>query len=386
MPDPRDPHDDPWLRQRLAATLDDAGRIPRRRLPFPTAAADYDRRARRSGFLAGALTTALVLGIAWAGVTLGTQRSAHDGGGAAQPPAATTPSPSAGRVVSTTRLPDPGYNVTAADGSVWVTDDPAGALLRFDAATGRLTATVALGARGAFAGPAATPGAIWVASSTSGELIGVDPARNAVMVRIPLGAPPLALAADGASVWVTSQQGGTVLRVAAAGASSHVTARIAVPHPGPVAAGGGRVWVVSQSDGILWRIDPATNAPARALQPPAALDYVVGQVAATDDGAWFRNLDEQSVEHFDAAAGRIVDRAPVGGPQALAQQDAFSIAAAPGAVWVTVEGALVRVDVRTTTVSTVPMVRPTGVAVAPDGSVWVVTAEAKLVHVVPAAR
>ena len=385
MPDPRDPLDDRWLRQRLAATLDDAGRIPRRRLPFPSAAADRDRQARRSGFLAGALTTALVLGIAWAGVTLGTQRASR---GTTPPQApASTPSPSAGRIVSSTDLPDPAYGLVVADGSVWVPDDPAGTLLRIDATTGHVAATVRVGAKGGHtAGVVATPGAIWLANQTPDELVGVDPGSDQVIVRVPLGATPSSIATDGSSVWLAGNQGNVVIRVAVGGAASRVTARIAVAHPTDVAAGGGRVWVVSQLDGILWRVDPSSNAITRALAPPPALDYVVGAVAASQDGAWFRNIDEQSVEHFDAASSRIVDRAPLGGPQSLGIQDPFTVATTPTAVWATVTGALVRVDVRTTTVSTVPMVQPTGVAVAPDGSVWVTTAQGRLIHVAPLAR
>src|SRR5579864_3960272 len=111
MADGRDRLDD-WLRQRLAATLEDAARIPRRRLPFPSGAADRDRHARRNGFVAGALTTAVVFGIIWAGVSLGPLHGTH----ATVPGPAATPSSTVGRVLSTTRLPDAAFTLASGSG------------------------------------------------------------------------------------------------------------------------------------------------------------------------------------------------------------------------------------------------------------------------------
>jgi len=366
---------DRWLRQRLAATLDDAARAPRRRLLLP-GATTRGSHPRRDGFVAGVATTAVLFGVLWAAVAVGLHRSSP---GPAEPSRA-------GRVVSSVAIPDPAYAVAAGEGGVWVPDDRAGTLLRIDPRSGRVVATISIGTGNpsridAFDAVATSPGAVWVTSSVDNALLRIDPSSNAVAQRIPLGVQPTSLAVLDADVWVTSSRANEVLRVSVA--TGVVEGSISVTDPSHVSVGSGGVWVGSEREGVLSRIDPATNRAATVYTGTASDDYVVDAVAAVDGGAWIRNLAAQSVEHVDMLTGVVIQRATVGGGGAtLGITVANTVTSTDDAVWVSVSDALVRVDRRTLQVVRLPLIDPTGVVVAEDGTLWVATAQRTVLHVV----
>ena len=365
---------DRWLRQRLAATLDDAARVPRRRLLLPGAAAS-GRHPRRDGFLAGVATTAVFFGVLWAAVNAGLH---HGRSVPAQPNAA-------GRVVSSVSVPDAVFSIAAAEGGVWVPDANAGTLLRIDPRSGRITATITIstvtGPRSGFDTVATSPGAVWVTSGADDALLRIDPSSNTVAQRIPLGMRPSSLAVLGGDVWVTGSQANRVLRVSVA--TGDVLATVPVTDPRSVAGGDGAVWVVSELEGVLSRIDPATNRAQAFYTAVPDLDYVIDAVTAVDDGVWVRNLAAQSVEHVSALSASVTQHADVGGGATLGITDPQTITSTPGAVWTTISNSLVRIDTRTLSVAHLTLVDPTGVAAAADGTVWVATAQGTVVHVAP---
>jgi streptogramin lyase len=366
---------DRWLRQRLAATVADAGRAPRRRLPLPGATATPSH-PRRDGFVAGVLTTAVLFGLLWAATTVRLHRST----------APAMPQSAAGRVLSSVTVPDPVFTVAAGEGGVWVPDDREGTLLRIDPRTGQLAATISISPKrpvlaGLFDAVATSPGAVWVTSVVDNSLLRIDPSSNRVAQRISLGMRPSSLSILGGDAWITGSQANRVLRVAVQ--TGTVEARIVVTDPGPVAAGDGTVWVVSEMEGVLSRIDPATNRVDQVLQAAAGLDYVVDAVVATTGGAWFRDLAAQSVEHVDGLTRLVTEHADVGGPATWGVTDPFTVTTTDGALWLSVNDALVRVDVRTLRVSRLPLVDPAGVAAAADQTLWVTTAQSRVVHVAP---
>jgi streptogramin lyase len=363
-----------WLQQRLAATVEDAARVPRRRLLLPGATA-RGAHPRRDGFLAGMATAAVLFGVVWAGIDVGLHRNSHSA----------APSKNAGRIVSSVDVSDPVFAVAAGEGGVWVPDGKAGTLLRIDPRSGRVVATIRIRANvlpgsGTIEAVTTSPGAVWVTSQADDELLRIDPSANTVAQRIPLGLQPNSIAVLGNDIWVTGSKANRVLRIALA--SGAVEATVNLTDPGAMAAGDGGVWVVSEREGVLSRIDPATNRAQAVYTAAASLDYVVDAVTAVDDGAWVRNLDAQSIAHVDTLTGEIIQHAPVGGPPALFPQP-FSIASTDSAIWVTINSALVRVDRRTLQVTTLPMVDPTGITVAGDGTLWLATAQSRVVHVAP---
>ncbi len=364
-----------WLRQRLAETVADAGRMPRRRLLLPGAAA-VPRHPRRNGFVAGVLTTAALFGLLWAVTSVGLHRGSA--------PAA--PQSPAGRVLSSVTVPDPVFTIAAGEGGVWVPDDREGTLLRIDPRTGQVAATIPIAPKrpalaGLFDAVATSPGAVWVTSVVDSTLVRIDPATNRVAQRIALDMQPSSLSILGGDAWITGSQANRVLRVAVQ--TGAVEARIGVTDPGPVAAGDGAIWVVSEREGILSRIDPATNAVEQVLQAAAGADYVVDAVVATAQGAWFRDLAAQNVRYVDAATRIVTEHADVGGSATWAVTDPYTVTTTGGAVWVTVTDALVRIDTRTLRASRLPLVEPTGVIPGADGTLWVATAQGSVVRVAP---
>ena len=99
--------------------------------------------------------------------------------------------------------------------------------------------------------------AIWITRGSTRTLERVDVTPEAAATPpIQLPDTPYALAADGATLWVTSLEDSVVMAVDTA--TGKVVATVDVPYPAGVAVGDGAVWVVEHADGKLARIDPAT--------------------------------------------------------------------------------------------------------------------------------
>jgi virginiamycin B lyase len=146
--------------------------------------------------------------------------------------------------------------ITAGAGSIWlVTAD--GELTRIDAATNRVTATIAIPA-GSF-NPLYASGSVWVSSNTTNALVRVDPSTNKVVSSTPIGPKPRFLAAGAGSIWVLNQGDGSVSRVDAAAGKLLATIPAGIPgHGGEIAFGAGSVWA-TVIDFPLTKIDPTTN-------------------------------------------------------------------------------------------------------------------------------
>jgi YVTN family beta-propeller protein len=133
-----------------------------------------------------------------------------------------------------------------------------------------------------FDGLAVGEGAVWVAGDAFGRTVWrVDPAITKVVATIPLPFVPMAIAAGGGGVWVTSLLDDTVSRIDPA------TNRIATTIPGPrgayaIAANGAGVWVTGSLDNTLTRIDPRTNRVAARI----ALEGSPTDVASDGQDVW----------------------------------------------------------------------------------------------------
>jgi DNA-binding beta-propeller fold protein YncE len=143
-------------------------------------------------------------------------------------------------------------------GSYWFSDFVDGAVIRVDAATTSVAATIPVGAAygtGPGVGPlwlAAGGGAVWVVNNSDGGLYRIDPATNtSTRVRgVYPGAPYLDIALD--SVWFR-WAGNEVARLDPA--TDRVVARYRTgAEPIALAGGFGSIWVVNGKE--LWRITP----------------------------------------------------------------------------------------------------------------------------------
>jgi DNA-binding beta-propeller fold protein YncE len=96
-----------------------------------------------------------------------------------------------------------------------------------------------------------------------GRVSRIDLRTRKVTARIRVPAPPIALAANDAAVWVGLDRGETLWRI-----DPHDEVAAAAVQVGPVidlALGEGAVWALSP-DGTVSRIDPSTNAVTRSVR------------------------------------------------------------------------------------------------------------------------
>jgi streptogramin lyase len=160
--------------------------------------------------------------------------------------------------------------IGADENSVWaVIGSERDQLTRYDAASGKVTATIPLPAPGA--GVVVGFGSVWVTSPEKSELYRVDPSTNKIIATIGLRAKPRFLAIGEGSVWVINQGDGTVQRID--GNSGEILATIEAGIAGAggdITVGGGSVWVSSLVLSLT-QIDPATNSVRGKFKRPSGV-------------------------------------------------------------------------------------------------------------------
>jgi virginiamycin B lyase len=223
-----------------------------------------------------------------------------------------------GQLVAVAPLPGPPGAVSAADGSVWVTDPGAGQVLRIDPGTGAQPARVPVGGEpGAIASGG---GAIWVADTTAAAVDRIDPATDRVIQTITLP-------------WA---------------------------QPGAIAFAAGRVWVADPAARLLAEIDPATGSLERTL----SVDLQPSAIATVGQAIWVAGYGAATVEELAAASGRVLARVRVGG-------SLTALAAGAGSLWAVGSGTITRIDPLTAQVTATLSVTgtPDSLTIA-GGRVW----------------
>lgn len=173
----------------------------------------------------------------------------------------------------------PGEPAAVAVGDRWAwapRHGPGGGLTRIDAGLDGAS-PVALPDSG-FALDVAD-GTVWVSGLDQG-LFAVEAGTGEIRLDIELAGAPRGVAVAAGDVWVTLRDRQQVVRVD--GDTGEVVARLDVDgQPWPVAAGAGSVWVVTL-EGQLMRIDPATTL----ITATAAVAAQARSVAVADDAVW----------------------------------------------------------------------------------------------------
>lgn len=178
----------------------------------------------------------------------------------------------------------PGVSPVIADGSLWIVDDEAAAVLRIEPRSGRVQARI--------------------------RRLGLDTGRLVVAVGAGFG-----------SVWLYSD-GGVVARIGTA--TDSVTALIPLPGArrsgpvgrgflfgGPMAVAAGAVWIADPAG--LFRIDPARNRARRLpIRAKPLSEYGHISVAAGAGRVWMRAGDRRIVA-VDPRTARVTDRRPASG-------------------------------------------------------------------------
>jgi YVTN family beta-propeller protein len=281
------------------------------------------------------------------------------------------------RIVGTIKLPGRPSAVLFAEGSVWVADTDADAVLRIDPASGRITSNIKVGKEPsdlAFGNDA-----IWVADKLSSSVSRINPGTNHVVATIPVGESPRSVAANDKGVWVTtglfvstSPPHGVVTRIDPIGNKAvHDEQFIGTCSPS-VSANGDAVFVAS-IPGSVWRMDPRTDARTKV----ADIHAVAAWILAEEDALWVAS-DGLPAKIFpiDPATGEVSPPTAAGvttnggGPGCVP----IRLASGAGDIWVpNLEDRSISVIARLSrdVIATIPLQgRPAGIAFGLD-TVWV---------------
>ncbi len=147
--------------------------------------------------------------------------------------------------------------ITTGAGSVWLVTSDSSVLDRIDAKTNTIVAHIEL-PKGSF-NPIFAGGSVWVASNAGNALIRVDPTTNKVVGTTAIGPKPRFLTVGEGSIWVLNQGDGTVSRVDEKSGKLLATISAGIPgEGGEIAYGSGSIWTTVFGYPIT-RISPATN-------------------------------------------------------------------------------------------------------------------------------
>ena len=196
-----------------------------------------------------------------------------------------------GKIVAT--IPVAASYLAVGDGAVWASG---AGLTRIDPRTNKAVARIQLPMCVENADVEVGLGSAWVACKRSGTVVRIDARTNEVAATIRTGDGPHGIAIATGSVWVTNYQGDTVSRISPE--KNKVVATIEDVGSGVgIAAGMGSIWVASGT-GIA-RIDPKTNTIAGKLDLGAGFYYGIGIL---DGALWVSTVDQRRVFRIDPAA------------------------------------------------------------------------------------
>ena len=229
----------------------------------------------------------------------------------------------------------------------------AGALLLAGAATG-----IAL---------ALTAGGRSVVTVAPDSVVAVDMGTGAVVADTPIGGRPVGIAIGDGAVWAANADDGTVTRIDPENGRVVKTIGLGTD-VNSVAVGFGAVWVAGGNDETLTRINPERNAveaPLHFGKTDPLFPKPVFFVAAGRNAVWITHGN--SVERIDPATNRVLKTVRLqAGPTSLGVGD--------GSVWVTTaDERLVRIDENSNRVTARLLLPNFGTSpVVSQGALWLI--------------
>ena len=168
--------------------------------------------------------------------------------------------PKTNKEVAVIPLPgDPCAGLAFGFGSLWVPlCGRPNSIARVGTNANRISAIVPIGPAGPEGGIAASTDSVWVVSDDAGTLVRIDPATNRIRQRISIAPGSYNPCFSQDTVWITG--GAANLLTAVDARTGGVTAAIPVgPMPRFLTAGAGSIWTLNQGDGTVTRIDMLTR-------------------------------------------------------------------------------------------------------------------------------
>ena len=186
----------------------------------------------------------------------------------------------------TNKLADPISGIAKPCGTIlsafkdlWTADCGKSSVLRLDAKTGKVLATLDIGA-----GPLlATADSIWLLADTKTTLLRLDPKDNSIVAEIRLGPACNSMSFGADSLWITCPKDNRLLRLDPK--TNLVTKRIETALE-PIAAvhGENHVFVLGAKDGKISKVDPKTDKVVETID--TAVPGVTGTLAYSDGTLW----------------------------------------------------------------------------------------------------
>ncbi len=173
-------------------------------------------------------------------------------------------------------------------GSLWIPSCGDHTVVRVDAKTGAVQATVAAGPADSEGGIAIGAGSVWIVTTKDGDLARIDPKTNTVAAHIQIAAGSFNLIFANDSIWVSSNKGGTLVRVNPE--TNAVTGETPVgPMPRFLTVGDGSIWVLNQGDGTIARVDDKTGQRTALIS--AGIPGFGGEIAYGGGAVWATVFD-----------------------------------------------------------------------------------------------
>jgi peptide/nickel transport system substrate-binding protein len=129
-------------------------------------------------------------------------------------------------------------------------------------------------------GVAVADGSVWVTNEATGTVVRLDPSGKIVKT-VNVGNAPSAIASGDGALWVTNAQDDTVSRIDAE--TGTVTGLVSTGrNPRAVAVDRGAVWVANADDGTLSKIDLGSRTEVKEVR----LESTPTALAVVDDSVW----------------------------------------------------------------------------------------------------
>lgn len=219
-------------------------------------------------------------------------------------------------------------------------------------------------------------GSLWVTQDDRGALLRMDPATRQVEATIALGIRPFLMTAGMGSIWVTDYEHDAMARVDIASNTLVKTFRGLRHGPSGVAVGAGGVWVADRRDNSVTRIDPATNTIAAVIPVGSSPLPIVAS-----DAVYVKEEYGGAITRIDPASNRVVGRLAIGPKEGRDGVD--SIALDGPYLWVT-GMRLEEIDTRSSTIVRSLAQDASTVSIDGAGGLWVTDVAGRVVRVKPA--
>jgi len=170
-----------------------------------------------------------------------------------------------------------------AFGTLWAPDCKKQSVSRLEPLSGKVSATVAVGIGKANVAIAASGDSVWVLSDEKGTLSRVDPIENKVVSELRLGPSCNSVQFEQEFLWVTCSSENKLLKINAK--TNLVEQRIeTAAKPTAMAFGEAHLWVLGDKEGKISKIDPKTNKVVATIE--TGVPTGGGNVAFGDGFVW----------------------------------------------------------------------------------------------------